>query len=120
MWVGGQRHVRAALSPGKTRYPLYRGLGGPQGRSGQVWKISAPTGARFPERPALSESLYRLSYPGPLDNSSIKMNMECWWNITEGDKSEVFGDTPVQGTLRSPQIPHELECDLTQASVVGG
>jgi len=24
--------------PGKTRYPLYRRLGGPQGRSSQVWK----------------------------------------------------------------------------------
>jgi hypothetical protein len=28
------------LLPGKTRYPLYRRLGGPQGRSGQVRKIS--------------------------------------------------------------------------------
>ena len=40
--VGGQRHAPAALSPGKTRYPLYRRLGGPQGRSGQVRKISPP------------------------------------------------------------------------------
>ena len=32
--VGGQRHAPAALPPGKTRYPLYRRLGGPQGRSG--------------------------------------------------------------------------------------
>jgi hypothetical protein len=30
------------LPPGKTRYPLYRELGGPQGRSGQVRKISPP------------------------------------------------------------------------------
>jgi hypothetical protein len=30
--------------PGKTRYPLYRRLAGPQGRSGQVRKISPPTG----------------------------------------------------------------------------
>jgi hypothetical protein len=29
------------LPPGKTRYPLYRRLGGPQGRSGQVRKISS-------------------------------------------------------------------------------
>ena len=28
------------LPPGKTQYPLYRRLGGPQGRSGQVRKIS--------------------------------------------------------------------------------
>ena len=32
MGVGGQRHVPAALHPGKTRYPLYRRLSGPQGR----------------------------------------------------------------------------------------
>jgi hypothetical protein len=30
------------LPPGKTRYPLYRKLGGPQSQSGQVRKISAP------------------------------------------------------------------------------
>ena len=32
------------LLPGKTRYPLYRRLGAPQGRSGQVRKISPPPG----------------------------------------------------------------------------
>jgi len=40
MGVGGQRHAPVALPPGKTRYPLYRRLGGPQSRSGRVWKIS--------------------------------------------------------------------------------
>jgi hypothetical protein len=44
MWVGGQRHASAALIPGKTRYPLYRRLSGPQGQSGRVWKISPPPG----------------------------------------------------------------------------
>jgi len=33
-----------SLPPGKTRYPLYRRLGGPQGRSGQVRKISPQPG----------------------------------------------------------------------------
>ena len=33
-----------SLPPGKTRYPLYRRLGGPQGRAGQVRKISPPSG----------------------------------------------------------------------------
>ena len=37
--VGGQRHAPAALPPGKTRYPLYRGLGRPQSLSGRVRKI---------------------------------------------------------------------------------
>jgi hypothetical protein len=40
MGVGGQRHAPAILPPGDTRYRLYRRLGGPQGRSGRVRKIS--------------------------------------------------------------------------------
>jgi hypothetical protein len=44
MGVGGQRHAPAALPPGMTRYPLYRRLGRPQGRSGRVLKISPPPG----------------------------------------------------------------------------
>ena len=33
-----------SLPPGKTRYPLYRRLGGPHGQSGQVQKVSPPLG----------------------------------------------------------------------------
>jgi hypothetical protein len=33
-----------SLPPGKTRYQLYRRLGGPQGRSGQMQKILPPPG----------------------------------------------------------------------------
>ena len=44
MGLSGQRHASAGLPPGKTRYPLYRRLGGPQDRSGRVRKISAPSG----------------------------------------------------------------------------
>ena len=40
--------LRPLFTPGKTRYPLYRRLGGPQGRSGQVQKISPPS--RFEPR----------------------------------------------------------------------
>ena len=46
----------------KPRHPLYKRLGGPQGR---VRKNLAPTGIRSPDRPACSQSLYPLSYPGP-------------------------------------------------------
>jgi len=34
----GQGHAPAALPPGKTRYPLYRRLGGPQVLFGWVWR----------------------------------------------------------------------------------
>ena len=44
MGVGGQRHAPAALPAGKTRYPLYRRLGGLQGRCGRVRKISPAPG----------------------------------------------------------------------------
>jgi hypothetical protein len=59
MGVGGQRHAPAALPPGKTRYPLYWA-------PVPVWTGAenlAPTGIRPPDRPARSESLYRLRYP---------------------------------------------------------
>ena len=47
---------------GKIRYTLYRRLGGPQGLSERVRRIS--TGTRCPDRPARCESLYRLSCTG--------------------------------------------------------
>jgi hypothetical protein len=68
--VSGQLHAPAALPPGKSpRYPFYRRLGGPQSRSGRYGevKIIYPIGTRTPAppgRPARSQSLYRLSYPG--------------------------------------------------------
>jgi len=61
---GGTRFLRPSRTspPGKTRYPLHRRLGGPQGQSGWAENL-APTGIRSPDRPAHSQSLYRLSYP---------------------------------------------------------
>jgi len=44
MGVGGQRHAPVTLPAGKTRYPLYRRVGGPQGWFGQVQKPSSPLG----------------------------------------------------------------------------
>ena len=42
--VGSASRPGRSLPPEKTRYPLYRRLGGPQGRSGQVRKISPSPG----------------------------------------------------------------------------
>jgi len=63
---GSASRSGSSLPLGKTRYPLYRRLGGPQGRSRKVLKISPPIGIRSPGSPARSQSLYRLSYTGPL------------------------------------------------------
>jgi hypothetical protein len=60
--VRGQRHVPAALPPGKTKYHCTGWAPGP------VWTGAenlVPTGIRSPDRPARSESLYRLRYSGP-------------------------------------------------------
>ena len=63
MGVAGQHHALGALPPGNTRYPFYRRLGGPQGRSERVRKISPPPGFDPQTVQPRSESLYRLSYP---------------------------------------------------------
>ena len=61
--VGGQRDVPAALPPGKTRFPLCRRLGGPQGRSGRVRKVSSHRdsipGPSSPWRVAIPTALFR-------------------------------------------------------------
>jgi hypothetical protein len=67
--VGDQRHDPAAFTPGKDPVPIVQEAGW---APGPVWIVAenlAPTGIRSPDLPARSESLYRLSYPGPrLDN----------------------------------------------------
>jgi hypothetical protein len=68
--VGGQRHGPAAFHPGKTRYPLYRRLGGHQGRSGRVWKNSPPPGFD-PRTVQPVASLYTdWAIPGPQDEKN--------------------------------------------------
>ena len=63
--LGGQRHGPTALPPGKTRYPLYRRLGSPKASLDGCGK-PRPHRDSNPDRPARSESLYRLSYTGSI------------------------------------------------------
>ena len=56
---------RPHLYPGKDPVPIVQEAGW---ASGPVWTGAenlAPTGIRSPDRPARSQSLYRLSYRGP-------------------------------------------------------
>ena len=53
---------RPYFTPGRTQYPLYRRLVGPQGRSGRA-DILAPPGFDPRAFQPVAESLYRLSYP---------------------------------------------------------
>ena len=49
------------LVPGKTRYPFYRRLGGPQGRSERAENL-VPSGIRSRTTQPIAQSLYRLNY----------------------------------------------------------
>ena len=66
MGVGGQHHAPAALPPGKDPVPIVQEAGW---APGPVWtgegNLVPHTGIRSPDRQSRSESLYRLSYPGP-------------------------------------------------------
>jgi hypothetical protein len=64
-----------SLPPEKSRYPLYRRLDGPPR---PVWTGAenlAPTGIRSPDRPARSQSLYRLRYPAHIWQRAVS---EIW------------------------------------------
>jgi hypothetical protein len=61
--VSGQRHAPVAFYPRKDPVPIVQEAGW---APGLVWTGAenlAPTGIRYPDRPAHSQSLYRLSYP---------------------------------------------------------
>jgi len=74
------------LPPGKTRYPFYRRLGGPQGRSGRAENL-VPTGIRSWTMQHVGSRLYRLSY------RALKIYLYYhlkhiytstqWWNIND-------------------------------------
>jgi hypothetical protein len=57
--------IRPLYPPGKDPVPIVYEAGW---APGPVWTCAenlAPTGIRSPDRPTRSESIYRLSYPGP-------------------------------------------------------
>jgi hypothetical protein len=81
MWVGDQRHAPASLPRQRSGSYCTGGWMGPR----PVWTSAgnfAPTGIRSPYRPARSESLYRLSYPGPRRLLDIYRQLPtCGWKM---------------------------------------
>ena len=64
--VVGQRHAPAALPAWKDPVPIVQETGWATGAGlDGCGKSRPPTEFRSPDRPARSESLYRLRYPGP-------------------------------------------------------
>ena len=108
MGVGGQHHTPAALPPGKTQYPLYRRLGGPQGRSGQVRKISPPAGFDHRTVQPVASRYTDWAIPTPkrerIDAYLIKFLLltsdlkkadyaDCGWVIRNCDKTQETDDS---------------------------
>ena len=65
MEVDGQRHVLVALPHGRDPIPILQEAGWAPGPLWAGAENLALTGIRFPDHPARSESLYRLSYSDP-------------------------------------------------------
>ena len=97
MEVRGQHHAPAALPPRKIRYTLYRRLGGAQGRYGRV-RTPPPNGIRLPDRPARSESLCWLSYPGPQWKDTINES-NVWIIINNSVFRKGSSWDPIQPTI---------------------
>ena len=85
--VGGQRHASAALPPGKDPASIVQKA---RWTPGPIWTGAenlAPTGIQSPDRPARSESLYRLRYPGPLKYGIHSQNLHVSiWSVVRNRK----------------------------------
>jgi hypothetical protein len=93
--VGGQRHAPTTLPPGKTRYPLYRRLGGSQGRSGRLRKISRPAGFDPRTVQPLASRYTDYAIPAPQCcrycckiSSPLKANVILYFLILQTQKNE--------------------------------
>ena len=80
VWVWVFKATARPLYPGKEGVPIVQGVGW---APGPVWRGAenlAHTGIRSPDSPALSESLHRLSYPGPQNSTSKnKIRIHAFW-----------------------------------------
>ena len=113
MRVGGQRHTPAALTPGQR--PGIRGIRGSVGpRAGLdgCGKSRHPTGTTSPERPASSESVYRLSYHA--SPSSLRLGCTYWL-----DSIVVFEPVlPLEGILTQQAETKRGIRDLSVLTVI--
>ena len=81
--VDDQRHA-PAFQPRQRQSD--RRLSGCRDKYGRVRKISPPTGIRSPARPALTESLYLLTYRSPGRPHRKKVN-----GMKDGTRCELYG-----------------------------
>ena len=84
--VGGQRHAPAALPPGMRpgTHCIEGWVGHRAGLDGRG--KFAPTGIPSPDRPARSESLYRLSYRGPSCTTNM-LTFKAQWFVLKSTRA---------------------------------
>ena len=93
---GGTRRgwgVSSTPRPHFTLYPSYRGLGGPQGRSGRVENL-VPTGIRSQIVQPVAQSLYRLSYPAQAFTLYLGFILEVQFSKFDQETVNAIGLTP--------------------------
>jgi len=97
------------LPPGKIRYPIYRRLGGLQGRFGRAENL-VPNGIR--SRTSIAQSLYRLSYPAhfPIYYSLCFYNYTDWFFQNSAVRIAILYEifhTCTDGPRRRPSLLHK-------------
>jgi hypothetical protein len=82
---GSAPHPGHSLPPGKTRYPLYRRLGRPQGRSAQVLKIPPPPPVFAPRtvQPIVSRYTDYATWPTFGHRNAMKFSVNLWPTVWE-------------------------------------
>ena len=90
---------QSPLPPRKTRYPLYKRLGGPQDRSGQVRKISSPPGFD-PQTVQLVASRYTdCAIPAPVESNGRHKRQAAERIRERMKKCQLCGYTPALPTV---------------------
>ena len=111
----GQRHAPAAYYP-RERPGTHCTEGWVGPRAGLDGGKSRPTGIRSPDRPAHSQSLYRLSYPA-YRNMKVLVWINC--RLSPIQTSELITDRFSEVT-REWHLPRQaIQCDVTVKFVAG-
>ena len=104
------------LPPGKTRYPFYKRLGGPQGRSGRAENL-VPTGIRSRTVKPVVQSLYWLSYPPHLSYKTSKPGVSKAVSASFFRQETPNHFDPLGLAFLSPWLPHYNTTSAKEAKV---